>query len=101
MSNKLHTVRHLLLTGAHDRTIKEDTEQYFEVSQLYIHKRYQTNSGYGHDLALIRLSRPAILNQAVGLVCLPEQGKRVAIGKLCYLTGDATHNRLHYHGHVA
>ena len=62
--------------------------QYFDVSQLYIHKRYLTFSGYGHDIALIRLSRPAVLNQAVGLVCLPKQNERVAIGKKCYLTGS-------------
>lgn len=83
----LNTWKPLLLAGAHDRTKQEVTEQYFEVSQLYIHKRYQTNSGYGHDIALIRLSRPAILKEAVGLVCLPKQDNRVAVGKTCYLTG--------------
>ena len=68
---------------------KEETRQYFEVSQMYIHEQYQTSSGYGHDIALIRLSRPAELNEAVGVVCLPEQDKRVGIGKMCYLTGNA------------
>ena len=78
----------LLLAGAHDRTKQEKTDQYFEVSQLYIHKRYQTISGYGHDIGLIRLSRPAVLNKTVGLVCLPEQDNRVAVNTLCYLTGN-------------
>lgn len=68
---------------------KEETRQYFEVSQMYIHEQYQTSSGYGHDIALIRLSRPAELNEAVGVVCLPEQDKRVSTGKMCYLTGNA------------
>ena len=77
------------ILGEHDRTKPtEPTRQYFDVSQLYMHKRYQTDSGYGHDIALIRLSRPAVLNQAVGLVCLPKQNQRVAVGKLCYLTGN-------------
>ena len=61
--------------------------QYFDVSQLYIHKRFQTDTGYGHDIALIRLSRPAVLNREVGLVCLPKQNQRVEVGKGCYLTG--------------
>ena len=76
------------MAGAHDRTKQEETDQYFEVSQLYIHKQYQTTSGYGHDIALIRLSRPAVLNKAVSLVCLPEQNKRVAVGEMCFLTGN-------------
>lgn len=61
--------------------------QYFDVSQLYIHKRFQTDTGYGHDIALIRLSRPAVLNRGVGLVCLPKQNQRVEVGTDCYLTG--------------
>lgn len=77
------------MAGAHDRTKREDTDQYFEISQLYVHKRYQTDSGYGHDIALIRLSRPAVLNKIVGLVCLPEQDSRVAVHTACYLTGNA------------
>lgn len=76
-----------IVLGAHDRTKREDTDQYFEISQLYVHKRYQTDSGYGHDIALIRLSRPAVLNKGVGLVCLPEQDSRVAVHTACYLTG--------------
>jgi len=79
----------IILAGAHDQTKQEDTDQYFEISQLYIHKQYHTSSGYGHDIALIRLSRPAVLNKAVGLVCLPEQDRRVAVGKMCVLTGKA------------
>ena len=53
-----------------------------------MHNRYQTDSGYGDDIALIRLSKPAVLNQEVGLVCLPKQNQRVVVGKLCYLTGN-------------
>ena len=77
------------LTGEHNRTKDEGTEQYFDVSQLYLNKHFQTYSGYGHDIALIRLSRPAILNPYVSLACLPRQNERVATGKLCYLTGNA------------
>lgn len=76
-----------IVLGEHDRTKDEGREQYFDVSQLYLNKHFQTYSGYGHDIALIRLSRPAILNRYVSLACLPRQNERVATGKLCYLTG--------------
>ncbi|KAK3745444.1 hypothetical protein QZH41_016242 [Actinostola sp. cb2023] len=33
------------------------------------------------------LSRPAVLNFAVGLACLPRQGDRVPVGTKCYFTG--------------
>lgn len=82
------TLLFFFLTGEHDRTKDEGTEQYFDVSQLYLNKHFQTYSGYGHDIALIRLSRPAILNRYVSLACLPRQNERVATGKLCYLTGN-------------
>jgi len=38
-------------------------------------------------LALIQLSRPAILNRRVSLVCLPYQGYVIPGGKECYATG--------------
>lgn len=76
-----------IILGVHDRSQEESMRQYFDVSQLYIHKRFQTDTGYGHDIALIRLSRPAVLNRGVGLVCLPKQNQRVEVGKVCYLTG--------------
>ena len=77
----------LFFTGQHDRIKDEHTKQVFDVSQLFKHKSYLTYTGYGHDIALMRLSRPAVLNEAVNLVCLPKQGQRVKTGQLCYLTG--------------
>jgi len=45
--------------------------------------------GYGNDIALIKLSRPALLNARVGLACMPSGNKtdRVTPGTMCYLTG--------------
>lgn len=40
--------------------------------------------------ALIQLSRPAILNQRVSLVCLPDQGFIIPDGKQCYATGKCS-----------
>lgn len=44
--------------------------------------------GYGFDVALVKLARPVILGPGrVWPACLPEQGKRVSVGKLCFITG--------------
>lgn len=40
-----------------------------------------------HFQALLELDRPAILNKAVALVCLPKQGQSVSAGKYCSITG--------------
>ena len=44
---------------------------------------------YAYDVALIKLAHPAILNNAVGLACLPT-GNVTGLepGKECYITGE-------------
>lgn len=47
-------------------------------------------SGYGFDVALVKLTRPAIFEpRKVWPACLPRQGDRVDIGKECFITGRA------------
>ena len=45
--------------------------------------------GYGNDIALIKLSRPAILGRRVGLACIPsgDDTDRVPPGTKCFMTG--------------
>ena len=45
--------------------------------------------GYGNDIALIKLSLPAMLNSRVGLACMPSGKKtdQVTPGTMCYVTG--------------
>lgn len=38
--------------------------------------------------ALIRLNRPAVLNEQVSLICLPNQGYNIPARKRCYATGN-------------
>ena len=38
--------------------------------------------------ALLELDRPATLNKAVALVCLPKQGQSVSAGQYCTITGE-------------
>ncbi|XP_026549090.1 proproteinase E-like, partial [Notechis scutatus] len=41
----------------------------------------------GNDIALIKLSRPAVLNDKVQLACLPPSGELLANYHPCYITG--------------
>ena len=47
--------------------------------------------GYGNDIALLKLSRPALIGGRVGLACLPrgDLTERVAPGTKCFLTGTS------------
>ena len=73
--------------GVHDRSVS-DQVQTISVSEIQINRKAMTD-GYGNDIALIKLSRPAILNARVGLACMPSGNKtdRVTPGTMCYLTG--------------
>ena len=42
-----------------------------------------------HDIAMLKLRRPAKINRAVGMACLPESSGRVPDGKICWVTGTA------------
>lgn len=65
-----------------------DQVQSINVSEIHINKLAMTK-GYGNDIALIKLSRPAALNARVGLACMPSGKKtdRVKPGTMCYITG--------------
>ena len=46
--------------------------------------------GYGFDIALLNLGRPAIFRPGkIWPACLPSQGQRVAIGTECFITGGS------------
>ncbi|XP_028516473.1 chymotrypsinogen B, partial [Exaiptasia diaphana] len=57
----------------------------YKISKVILHPNYHSN--IMNDIALLKLSSPAALNQKVGLICLPRQGNRVPRGKMCWMTG--------------
>ena len=64
------------------------TEQRLEVEKIILHPSYHKPRRYAHDIALIKLARPAILNNAVGLACLPSGDVTGFVpGKNCWITG--------------
>lgn len=73
----------------HRTEVKEpyENKDVYDVASVRIHEEYMTH-GYSFDVALVKLARPVILEPGrVWPACLPEQGKRVSVGKLCFITG--------------
>ncbi|KAK3747290.1 hypothetical protein QZH41_010827, partial [Actinostola sp. cb2023] len=76
--------------GAHKRTSTVGTEQDFKVSKIIKHSSYQSHKSYSHDIALLKLDRPALLDKYTNIVCLPESIPDVSAGSGCWITGCGT-----------
>ena len=62
------------------------TEQDLLVSQVIKHESYGLPFNYSNDVALLKLSRPAVLGRGVGTVCLPNFANSLE-NKQCWVTG--------------
>jgi trypsin len=51
--------------GAHKRTSTVGTEQDFKFTKILMHQSYQSPKSYSHDIALLKLDKPAMLNTLV------------------------------------
>ena len=66
--------------------IESGNEQRIPIADIKIHPAYDPNT-HDSDLALIRLSRKARINNRVKTACLPDHNTTFPIGKKCYITG--------------
>ena len=76
--------------GAHLKIDEVGTEQDFRVERIIMHPYYKRPFGLAHDIALLKLDRPAQITKHVGLVCLPEDYNPLPIdneNKKCWITG--------------
>lgn len=77
--------------GAHRRIGRVGTEQDFKVVKIISHASYHNPVRYSYDIALIKLEKPANLNKAVGLVCVPDGNSPAMpidnLSKKCWITG--------------
>ena len=85
------TLNILLRLGAHFRTTGTlGTEQDIDVAEIYRHEKYHSPQTYSHDIALLKLAKPAKLGKGVGLVCLPDSNLPLPIDnsyQKCWITG--------------
>ena len=88
-----------LRLGAHFRlSASIGTEQDFDVIKIIQHESYHSPNRYSHDVALLKLSRPAKVGKGVGLVCLSDNRFQLpfdAANKTCWISGWGT---LYYQG---
>ncbi|XP_075441099.1 complement C1r subcomponent isoform X2 [Ascaphus truei] len=69
----------------HDELIKMAN---YPVEEFHVHPDYRMEN-HDHDIALIRLRDPVVMNQNVSPICLPNQGNEVLYGddKMGYVSG--------------
>ncbi|XP_020608503.1 anionic trypsin-like isoform X2 [Orbicella faveolata] len=73
--------------GAHKQSEMTGTEQDFTASKVIMHPAYHKPIGMSHDIALLKLDRPAVLTRFVNLACLPQAVAAPVEGKKCWITG--------------
>merc|ERR1712002_1356082 len=77
-----------VVLGDHNINSHEGREQYMSVSRVYIHPKWNSNNvAGGWDIALLRLSSDASLNNYVQLGALPPSGQVLPHNNRCYSTG--------------
>uniref|UniRef100_A0AAY5EI01 Plasminogen n=1 Tax=Electrophorus electricus TaxID=8005 RepID=A0AAY5EI01_ELEEL len=71
---------YMVYLGIHTEVGKESSKQVRNLEKIILEPT-------GKDIALLKLDRPAILNEKVLPVCLPEKDYVVPSGTECYVTG--------------
>ncbi|XP_076124702.1 trypsin-3-like [Alosa pseudoharengus] len=76
----------LVVAGEHFLDLTDGTEQYFKPQRLIPHPSYDQFTKNA-DIMLIKLGKPALLNNFVSLVPLPRQDEGVLEGRMCQVSG--------------
>ncbi|XP_060109120.1 chymotrypsin-like elastase family member 1 [Heteronotia binoei] len=77
-----------VVAGDHNLYQQEGTEQYLSVGRIFVHPYWNSNNvAAGYDIALLRLSQNAVLNNYVQLGSLPQAGQILPNNNPCYITG--------------
>ncbi|GCB66848.1 proproteinase E-like isoform X2 [Scyliorhinus torazame] len=77
-----------VVLGEYDRDVNEGGEQVISPSKFVVHPGWSMNCvACGNDIALIKLSTPAFLNDKVQVACIPPAGYLLPNNFYCYITG--------------
>ncbi|KAM3619297.1 uncharacterized protein V6R79_005753 [Siganus canaliculatus] len=77
-----------VVLGEYDLTQDESTEQVISVEKIIVHPQWDNAClSCGNDIALIKLSRPAVLNDKVEAACVPPSGEVAPHNDPCYISG--------------
>ena len=69
------------------------TEQTINVAQIILHEKYHKPVRYAHDIAMLKLAKPALLGKGIGVVCVSNPSNVLPIDnkdKRCWITGWGT-----------
>uniref|UniRef100_A0A670ZQB1 Peptidase S1 domain-containing protein n=1 Tax=Pseudonaja textilis TaxID=8673 RepID=A0A670ZQB1_PSETE len=86
-------LRYKVVLGEYNLAKVESTEQEILINpeDIFVHPGWNPNCiACGDDIALIKLSRPAVLNDKVQPACLPPRGEVLPNYAPCYITGWGT-----------
>ena len=75
-----------IVLGDHSRSTNDGNKQNFTARRIIVHPLYDRTT-INHDIALIELSSPVVINKRVLPVCMPEQDYDVPMNVTCYTTG--------------
>lgn len=75
-----------MFLGEHDLQTTSGHEQKIPIADIIFHPSYNP-SNYDYDLALVKLSRKATINDRVKTACLPDQNTDFSNGTKCYISG--------------
>ncbi|KAL9978690.1 hypothetical protein ACROYT_G016238 [Oculina patagonica] len=73
-----------LTLGEHNSYKVSGKEQVHSISKYIMHPQYVFS---GYDFALMKLTKPATINDHVGTICLPESTERLPDGTVLWETG--------------
>jgi len=70
--------------GDHSMQTTETSQSDIQVSRIISHPSYKS---LDYDIAVMKLSRPAIFGTYVSPACMPNSGIEPRVGSTCYITG--------------
>ncbi|XP_043208761.1 uncharacterized protein LOC122374217 isoform X1 [Amphibalanus amphitrite] len=78
----------VLLGASNLRVNLEFGVQHMELDEIIVHEDYQINSHvHANNIGLLKLSRPALLERTVCLLCLPPENMELTGRQSCAVTG--------------
>ncbi|XP_062888941.1 proproteinase E-like [Mobula hypostoma] len=77
-----------VVLGEFDRGTEEGPEQTIYAAEIFVHPQWNPSClSCGNDIALIKLTTPAVLNDKVKTACIPPAGYIFENNHPCYVTG--------------
>ncbi|XP_078376521.1 chymotrypsinogen B-like [Oculina patagonica] len=72
--------------GQHTRSKDSGKGQVYSISKIIIHPEYDREK-IDYGFALLKLAKPATMNEHVATICLPESSQKLPIGTTLWATG--------------